>query len=186
MDLTFAAYEGNLNQVKEMIRLGASVNAVDGCGDFPLYKANQIEIYKVLLENGANPNQQNRSGFTALMNARTAEQIGLLLENGANPNLRNEDGFTALMLHSYSGNIDMVRLLLENEADVTLRTNPPGSVSAFLQAMEEDNLEIMKLLVEYGVNLEEEDRAYESNTGETLLEAAISDETRSFIEACLK
>ena len=40
--------------------------------------------------------------------------VQLLLQNGSNVNLRDSDGDTPLLLASRSGQIDMVRLLLDN------------------------------------------------------------------------
>lgn len=42
------------------------------------------------------------------------ETVQLLLQNGSNVNLRDSDGDTPLLLASRSGQIDMVRLLLDN------------------------------------------------------------------------
>ena len=49
------------------------------------------------------------------------EKVQKLLSIGANPNSQDERGFTALIWASHNGQLDTVRLLLENKADVNLK-----------------------------------------------------------------
>jgi ankyrin repeat protein len=110
------------------------------------------------LKAGANPNvtrsnpDEDVRGETALMHAVDLPEkiriVELLLEYEADPNLANSKGETSLHLAVDSANLDAVRRLLDAGA------KPSG---IFLQGLiyrcTEDSLEIMKLLITAGVDL---------------------------------
>ena len=90
----------------EMVQLlvesgGADVNAVDGCGEWPLKSAaedNDIERIVWLLKHGAEVDRTS-TGETALHTAvrfDSREAIDALLKAGANPNVQDVDGWTPL------------------------------------------------------------------------------------------
>jgi ankyrin repeat protein len=49
--------------------------------------------------------------------------VELLLQREANTNASNKGKWTALHYASFSGNIDMVRCLLEHKADMEIKSN---------------------------------------------------------------
>lgn len=110
-------------------------------------------------------NVQNEKGRTALMSACAGGQVGvvkLLLAKGANPNLKDKGRDTALCLAAMSSapdapnqtgfhaNIEIVRLLLANGADVK---DNNGGWPALVVAAERGNNEIVKLLIEKGADI---------------------------------
>ena len=82
-------------------RGGADVNAVNGCGEWPLKVAaeyNDIKRLDWLLKNGADVDRTS-TGETALhaaVRGDSREAIDLLLAAGANPNQQDVDGWTPL------------------------------------------------------------------------------------------
>ncbi len=109
-----------------------------------------------------------------------------LLRTGADPNLRSANDWTPLMAASWGGNADLVRVLVEAGADVNARTQFEGPLSllssqsgptalkssqfllehgcnrqsiqeAFFTAASAGNDAMLKLLLEKGANLEDQD-----------------------------
>jgi len=101
---------------------GADVNAIDGCGDWPLKNAaenNDIPLVNWLLHHGAKVDLTS-TGETALHTAVRAdarEVMKLLLERGANPNAQDVDGWTPLF---GATSREAIHLLLEFGADLKL------------------------------------------------------------------
>ncbi|HSH93010.1 MAG TPA: ankyrin repeat domain-containing protein, partial [Roseimicrobium sp.] len=98
---------------------GADVNALDGCGDWPLKNAadrNDVESIRWLLENGAEVDRTS-TGETALHTAVQSdarEAVGVLLAAGANPNAQDVDGWTPLFNVQ---SIETIEMLLNAGAD---------------------------------------------------------------------
>lgn len=122
------------------------------------------------------------------------EYIRILLEHGANPNARlvestetrtvftnqwlDEDGATAFLRASQSGDVPLMKLLLEFGADPHINTElgvTPLAVAAGIGWVEgvtsewstEQTVEAVKLLIELGI-----DPNYQANTGRTALHGA--------------
>jgi ankyrin repeat protein len=91
----------NLNEVKDIIKSGASVNAKDSFSYTPLMWAARIgsvKIAKFLIEKGADVNAKNNGGMTALMHAKAYchEKVArLLIKSGARVRARDIDGHDA-------------------------------------------------------------------------------------------
>lgn len=92
--LTYAARNGNLQVVNELLSLGASAN-FNSPQHIPLIEAvssHNFGIVELLLKYGANVNEQDDKGNAAIHTAILAEKhriVQLLLQNSANPNLPN-------------------------------------------------------------------------------------------------
>ena len=180
--LVHAAYVGDLNRVKLILEKGVDCDCVDDKNYTSLMRAKTFAITRFLLKCGANPNYKGGGGYTALMLVRSASQARILLEMGADPNMQNNDGYTALMIFSEMGNKEIVKLLLKNKANVHIRSHPPGDASAFLNALCEGHLEILNLLIKYGVNIKKENKILHYNTLERLVDIAPSVRIRKFVE----
>lgn len=101
-------------------------------------------------------------GQSALMRAAAsghADAVELLLSHPKiNINHQDRDGCTSLILAAYSGDIDMVQVLLDNHADTEVTETPGGGDGTALnRAIDEDNIAVVQLLVQQGANIHHKD-----------------------------
>jgi len=166
--LLLAAYNKDLKMVQWAINMGANVNAQDSEERTALIRAcdyiGSTEIAKILIENGAELNIKGKYSDTPLGYAAMyghLELVRLLLDSGADVNMKGGYGRTPLHYASTPSDwsedyLEIVKLLLERGADPNLKQS--GGDNALLEALWRENLdlEIIKLLIKHGTNLEEE------------------------------
>ncbi len=110
----------------------------------PIYQAFQQEntvIATQLIKSGADVNMQISGENPLIIQAIEQNSLVLvfqLLRNKANPNVVDKSGTTALQIAIKTENIDIVKLLIDANADVTCYD--------MLLAFEYDNLKIIKLI----------------------------------------
>ena len=123
--LVNAAFQDDLNAVKQLVMTSPDVNVSD--------KATDQTALAYATENG------NR------------EMVETLLAAGANINARSRDGQTSLMYLSKKADQDFVRLLLAAGADVNARDH--GGETALLKAATSCSLAVIQELISYGANM---------------------------------
>jgi ankyrin repeat protein len=124
--LGLAAYFGQTETVKYLLKAGADVNSSskNSFGVTPLQSAvagNHLEITRILLEAGASPNVRERSGDTPLHAAvqnGNVEIVRCLIFGGANVESINEKSEKPIDLALKSGQHEIVSLL---KAGITRR-----------------------------------------------------------------
>ena len=123
-----AALAGHADIVQHALDAGMDVDQVDEGGRTALLLAafdGHLQVVNLLIQRGANVNHRDAVGRTALMYASTGpspEVVRQLLSAGADPNLAdNSEGFTALMFAAAEGQLGVVEVLLEHNADISLR-----------------------------------------------------------------
>ena len=123
--LQWAVYNGDVAEVRRLLRAGANVALANNYGASPMTLAAEVantDVLKVLLEAGANADSPNPEGMTALMAvARTGnvEAAQLLLDHGATVDAKEKwGGQTALMWASARRHPEMMQLLISKGADV--------------------------------------------------------------------
>lgn len=100
--IVYAAENGHVEKVKELLDAGIDPNVQDRYGNTPLAIATdygRIEIVRVLLEAGADPNLQDRSGYTPIIYTGIfgqTEIAELLIDYGADLNACDEEGRTVM------------------------------------------------------------------------------------------
>jgi hypothetical protein len=181
--LHWAAHDGDLARVTQLLKAGADARAVNDYGATPMSEAAErgdAALIRVLLKAGADVDSANPEGQTALMTVArmgNVEAAKVLLGAGAKVNAVEQwRGQTALMWASAQGHPDMVRLLLKAGAQPDLRSTvrqwprkvsaeprpqnrPSGGFTALLLAAREGCAGCAKALVEGGaaINLADPD-----------------------------
>ncbi|KAJ7283608.1 hypothetical protein C8J57DRAFT_739671 [Mycena rebaudengoi] len=175
--LRWASQNGHANVLQVLFEKGANVNAGHG-EDSPLKAASRnghIDIVHLLFENGADVHIGNDSALWAASESGHTEVVQVLLRKGANANVTSGNGESLLIMMSakkyiwqqlpdHEHHVNVVRLLLENGADVNAGNN--GALRAASKAGYTD---IIQLLLENGANINTADE----HTG-SILEAAAS------------
>lgn len=116
--LIYAAFFGHEDVVKELLDLGANVNAKGHSGVTALLaalqKAENDKIARLLIDSGADVNACDGQGLTPLMTAIYADSDEMtlyLLEKGADVGVKNAKGWTALDLAKQKGNRRLLQIL---------------------------------------------------------------------------
>ncbi len=123
--LMYAAYQGDINTVQALLKVGANSEAKDSDGltafllaadrNYPLNAdGNYLDTVKALKEAGADIEAKKPNGSTGLMCAASKGDIDMLktlLELGANREAVNKDGLTAMMLATRYNHPDIVNIL---------------------------------------------------------------------------
>jgi len=147
------------NQIAEMIRRGADVNAQDAKGRTPLMIALRrdnvnVDTVQLLLDHNADVNAMPEDGTTALISATLGNNISivrLLPEKGADVNAKQKDGRTALI---YAASIDIIKLLLDKGADVKAKAQ--DGWPALPHAITDGKVDVVRLLLEKGAEVNEQ------------------------------
>ena len=162
-----AAWEGNIEAVKQHLAVGTDVNPKNEHGDTPLHYAafkDYKEIAQLLIDKGADVNAKHKYGNTPLHDAARAgrkEVANLLINKGANVNARDENGGTPLHHAALGGHTEIVELLIAKVADVNAKValGPKQGLTALDAAIEKANNEIAALLRKHGGKTGEELKA---------------------------
>ena len=111
-----AAYNGDINKVRELLQKGVKPDERDSFGGTALHAAmfqKNMQIVKLFLQNGFNINAQGtQNGYTPLHDAVWAnnlEAAKLLLDEGAKTNLRGKDGLTPFGKAKNEGKTEIVK-----------------------------------------------------------------------------
>ena len=101
VNLHVAAFQGNIDALRQHLNADADLNEKDAYGSTPLIIATTFgkpDVAGLLIEAGADLEIRNNNGATPLHIAAflcRTEIVGLLLENGADRHLRDNEGNTA-------------------------------------------------------------------------------------------
>jgi ankyrin repeat protein len=151
--LSLAVMGGHADIVALLIAKGANVNT-DSRGNTPLHLASMegyADFVELLIAKGANVNARNSRGATPLDMAEergNAEIIALLRQHGA------ESGSPTLLAAVTSGDIEQVKLLISQGADVNARTN--GRTLLHIASLR-GNKDMIELLIAKGADINAKD-----------------------------
>ena len=121
--LVVAANNGHSEVVLRLFGAGGNINHENNEGETALFKASQEGhelVVSSLLSSGCDVNHENNEGETALFKASQnghALVVSSLLSSGCDVNHENNEGETALFLAALTRNENLVRLLIERNAD---------------------------------------------------------------------
>jgi ankyrin repeat protein len=155
-----AAMRGNKDEVRELLKQAADVNAAQGDGMTALHWAAMkadADLVQTLLYAGANVRATTRIGaYTPLILAAKEGNAGVmepLLKAGADVGARTSNGTTPLMLAAASGVADAVTVLLDHGADVNA-TEPVRGLTPAMFAAASNRAAVLDLLAKHGADLE--------------------------------
>jgi len=118
-----AVRDGDIDGLKAALVRGENLDARDKLGSPALFVAlqfNQHDAFKFLLENGARIKSKDRAGdtlITLLAGTRLTDLSALILEAGGDPDRLGANREPAIIVATRAGQADMVRLLLDWDAD---------------------------------------------------------------------
>lgn len=156
-----------LEMMNMLIDAGASVNTpgqnkLESCLMLAV-NHNNIECIRLLIAAGASLNFMDKFGQTALGNAvklGRLDCVQLLLESGADVEGSATGEISPLLLaveSKHSQAVELTRLLLQVGASVNAIKSDENQQTALHIAAEREGVEILKLLIQYGANLDVED-----------------------------
>ncbi|MFC1762992.1 ankyrin repeat domain-containing protein [Planctomycetota bacterium] len=155
--LNMACLKQDMDIATFLISKGADVNTKNNWGIRPLQNAirnGQKDIVELLISKGADVNVSNNAGVTPL---DMAEEIGnteiseLLRKNGA------KKGSPTLFGAVVSGDIEQVKLLIDNGADVDAKNIRRGATPLHLAAIR-GSQNVVELLIASGANVNAQDK----------------------------
>ena len=173
---SLVAEEKYLPIVRELIKAGANVNVRDKNGRTPLFLTVNITVARELIKAGADVNVVNIYNRTTL--SERAEQgrkknVEFLIENRANLNI----GDPPLSIALLAGHSEIGKLLIIAGADVN-KGQPLNDLVDVRRI--EDVKEIMKLMIERGVNLDA------TTDGKSALQEAVNRNDLEFAKLLVK
>ncbi len=157
-------------------------------GSTPLMKvaeSGDLGKVKELIANGVKVNEKSEYGATALVFASSKGQtkiIEYLLSKGADPNLCASEDMCPLWFAVTADSLESAELLIKAGADAKVIPSGPFEYPPLFIASARGNLQMTRLLLENGANVDEMD----FRTGGTALTAAVSSGEKGMVLLLLK
>ncbi len=192
--LNRALKKGTVETARFIIEQGADVNVPDSEGVVPLTISlsdkNLIVLAGLIISKGADIKKKDEDGYSfldtvlfneniyddkykALRALSTRERLDIaraLVAKGADVNEKDLDGNSCLHRAVSKGNIEIIKFLLENKADVGAKNNYfDGETALYIAIKEKKSIEIIKLLIAKGADVNTKGGQY----GYTLLSMAL-------------
>ncbi len=138
-----------------LIGYGADLNIKDTRGNSlisQLIRKSSVEAITLFLENGLDINKQDRNGKTPLfyvIHHMSDDKLNLLIQKGAKTDIADINGQTPLM-KAVNTNIEIVKTLIENGADINAKDNHGTSVLMYAATL--GKLEIRDKMIMFLIN----------------------------------
>ncbi len=160
--LRWAVYNLHGDLARLFIEHGASLDIVGGNGSTLLHGAafgGDAELVHLLLDHGADVNARNGALYTPFLSG-VAGQAGIdvlevLVNAGADIHDRNGDGYNAFTLVARRDTTDVAMYLMEQGVSTHARADY-NAMSALHNAAAGGNTELIEILLDDGVNIDEE------------------------------
>ena len=157
------SFDGDLVSLKNSISKIKTINFQDERGWTPLMTAsenNQISIIEYLISQKVYLDIKNESGDTALMRAVLRNKFNsaeILIKEGASTKIRDNRGYTPFLRACEKGYLDMAKLLTKDKSEFKDKVLLYPKKSALHLAIKKDNLELIKWLLENGIDINTKD-----------------------------
>jgi len=155
-----AAERGSLPHVQYMLSRGAIIDMPNSLGNSPLWIASFKRypcIVAELLKRGANPNMQNHKGNTPLYGICQKGPLKLaeiMIARGAKVDILNHNKDSMLLMCCRNGQPELLDYFLNHvEPDFVNYAAEIDGFNAIFASVESDRPECIKILAEYGINL---------------------------------
>ncbi|HMN96566.1 MAG TPA: ankyrin repeat domain-containing protein [Phycisphaerales bacterium] len=184
--LHWAAREGQVDAIGELVKAGASLRSIDRTGKTPLggaAEAGKAEAVKALLAAGSEIDHRDVIRGTALLWAAglgNTETVKVLLAAGADPNAVDVNGLTPLLWAVGIGEPATVAALLDAKADPKIADFIDGD-NALIRAARSGKDESLKILLARGVATDAK-----NNNGATALLVAAGSGSMEKIKALVQ
>ena len=144
---------------KLLIEYGANINSYSDYPRIPIIGSvilDRLDICQLLIDNGADIDAYTPTQSAAILvavNDLNIPMCKLLIENGANINFVDSHNTSPLGLSLFKGKThnEISKLLINNGSDVNLIT--PSGANMLTTAVENNNLEMCKILIEHGADI---------------------------------
>ena len=155
-----AVNRGHTEMVNILLERGADPNyKTTNESEYPLIEAcirNNTKIVKMLVDNGADmtvrDSEEDLTPLHLVSSNGNIELVQFFLDKGADVNSNTDDGPTALMTACINEHTNIVKMLINNGADINRQDNNNGA-TPLIEASFRDNPEIVSLLLENGADV---------------------------------
>ncbi|XP_043096547.1 ankyrin repeat domain-containing protein 31 isoform X2 [Puntigrus tetrazona] len=143
--LHLAVMKGDIQDVKDLITVGASVNIQDYAGWTPLHEAvqrNKYDMTESLLEAGAKVNCRGDNGITPLHDAIECQYhkiVDLLLKYGADPLLKSDRGMTPIDMTTEKSMYVLVEKYLQKNKDKNTPSTTDSAINPSVSQRKSQN-----------------------------------------------
>ncbi len=155
LPIHFMALEGNLDNIKKILKDGIDIDAENYGGRTALHIAafeGHTDVVLFLVQNGANVNARSKGKTTPLHLANNVEIAEILLKNGAEINAKDNSNQTALRRAIRNHNDSNLALFLIKEG-IYIHSKDDNGWNPLLASVHAGKIEVAKILFEKGADL---------------------------------
>lgn len=158
--LDVAAASGQLEIMRELIRRGANVNALDRIKGFNVFfraglSDRASEAIDILVAAGGHVNsedsaERNSTALHYFANLGSSDAVAALLRHGAKVNKKDKRGATPIHLAAGNGHVDVVKALIAAGAHLSSRLEDDSCMAALDIAATKGHVSVLEVLLDGG------------------------------------